>query len=169
MFIEGIRERMSQLRARLVLLRSCSGVGLSPRVSGLLWIHGEGEVWIGDRVFFDAATAPIEILSWAGARVVIGDDVELGGGTSIEATRSIRLGNGVRIGAYCKVMDNHFHPLVGNRRERPVPQPVVLEDGVVLGPCSIVLAGAHLARTSRFGAGSIIKRSAAAPIQPRAS
>lgn len=133
---------------------------------GRLWIHGDGEVRIGDRVFFDARDAPIELYAWAGAEIVIGDDSTIGGGTSMESTRSIAIGARARLGSFCKVMDNHFHPLVGDRNERPAPRPVVIEEDVVIGPYSIVLAGAHLARGTCVEPGSIVKRGKA-PREPR--
>jgi acetyltransferase-like isoleucine patch superfamily enzyme len=161
MLFDLLRERMDGRVARHKL-RACASVGLSPRVRGRLWIHGDGEIEVGDRVFFDAAGAPIELYPWAGASIVIGDDTYVGGGTSIEATRSITLGARVRVGGFCKVMDNHFHPLVGDRHVRPAPRPVVVEDDVVLGPRTIVLAGAHVDRGARVEAGTVLKRRALA-------
>lgn len=139
-------------------LRACRSVGASPQVTGRLWIHGEGEVRIGDRVFFDAAAAPIELYPWKGAVIVIGDDTYVGGGTSFEATASIEVGARVRLGGFSRIMDNHFHPLVGDRNLRPASRPVVIEDDVALGPRTIVLAGAHIRRGTIAPAGSIINR-----------
>ena len=158
MLFDWIREWVDGRVARYKL-RACASVGLSPRVRGRLWIHGDGAVTVGDRVFFDAASAPIELYAWAGASIVIGDDSVIAGGTSIEATRSITLGARTRLGSFCKVMDNHFHPLVGDRHARPAPRPVVVEDDVVMGPRAIVLAGARVERGARVDAGTVIKRS----------
>jgi acetyltransferase-like isoleucine patch superfamily enzyme len=158
MLFDRLRERMDRGVARYKL-RACASVGLSPRVCGRLWIHGDGEVRVGDRVFFDAAAAPIELYAWAGASIVIGDDSYIAGGTSIEATRSIVLGARARLGSFCKVMDNHFHPLVGDRHVRPAPRPVVVEEDVVLGPRTIVLAGTRVERGARIAAGTVMKRS----------
>jgi maltose O-acetyltransferase len=153
-------ERLGQLLEAGVArhrLRGCERVGLAPRVSGRVWVHGEGRVIVGNRVFFDARGAPIELYPWRGASIVIGDDSYVGGGTSIEATSSIALGARARLGSFCKIIDNHFHPLVGDRHERPAPRPVVIEDDVTLGPGTIVLAGARVARGERFDAGSVLK------------
>jgi acetyltransferase-like isoleucine patch superfamily enzyme len=140
-------------------LRACHTVGNKVRVFGRLWIHGDGDVLIGDRVTFDGSTAPIELYPWAGATIIIGSDSFIGGGTSIEATSSITLGARTRLAGFCRIMDNHFHPLVGNRHLRPAPRAVVIEDDTSIGPRSIVMAGVHLSSGSRFGAGSVIKRS----------
>ncbi|MGH7280133.1 MAG: acyltransferase [Polyangiaceae bacterium] len=149
-------------------LRACASVGQAPRVTGRVWIHGDGEVRVGNGVFFDAAKAPIELYSWAGAAIIIGDGGHIEGGSSIEATESIVLGARSKIGAFCKVMDNHFHPLVGNRNVRPPPRPVVIEDDVTIGPRSIVLAGARVERGTCIEGGSIVRRSASSPPIPRA-
>ena len=154
---ERIQEMATAQLARYKL-RRCAWVGRRPRVTGRVWVHGQGVVLVGDRVCFDAAAAPIELYAWPGAIIVVGDDSYLGGGTSLEATASIRLGARTRVGAFCRIMDNHFHALVGDRSVRPPPRPVVFGDDVVLGPRSIVLAGASPASGSRFADGTVVKR-----------
>lgn len=156
-----IRDRLPPWVGRAITrfkLRGCTSIGASPRVRGILWIHGEGRIDVGDRVFFDAASAPIELYAWEGASLVIGDDCYLGGGTSIEATSSIVLGARAHLGAFCKVMDNHFHALVGDRHAPTAPRPVRLEEDVALGARTIVLAGAQVARGTRAESGTIIGR-----------
>ncbi|MCC7053609.1 MAG: hypothetical protein IT355_10090 [Gemmatimonadaceae bacterium] len=123
-----------------------------------MWIHGDGHVILGNRVILDASAAPIELFPWAGAEIVIGDDCVLEGGTSIEATRSIRIGSGARIGSFARIMDSHFHALVGDRHVRPEPQPVVLEDDVQLGPRCVVLAGSRIACGARITAATVVRR-----------
>lgn len=149
--------RMAVLLARYKL-RRCVEVGCRPRVVGKVWIHGEGSVLIGARVFIDAETAPIELYAWQGASIVIGDDAYIAGGTSIDATRSIVLGARVHLGGFCKVMDNHFHPLVGDRNKLPAPHPVIVEDDVRFGPRAIVMAGALVARGTHVRAGVVVRR-----------
>jgi acetyltransferase-like isoleucine patch superfamily enzyme len=141
-------------------LRRCAAVGRGVRVVGRLWIHGAGRVIVGNRVTFDAAVAPIELFPWKGAVIIIGDDSVLEGGTSIECTQSITFGAGTHIGSFSRVMDNHFHPLVGDRHIRPTPRPVVFEDDVRIGPRCVVMAGARLPRGARFDAASVIRRTA---------
>ena len=116
------------IRSRLKLWR-CAEVGASPSVVGRVWVHGPGNLRIGDRVRFDASDAPIELYVGPGAELVLGDDVEILGGTSIEALQSVRVGEACRIGAKCKVMDNNFHLATGNRQETPPSAPVVIEAG----------------------------------------
>ncbi len=139
-------------------LRHATRVGLAPQVRGTVWIHGGGEIQIGDHVIFDGSFAPIELHAWQGATITIEDGCRIDGGTSIEATRSITLGARVRLGAFCRVMDNHFHPLVGNRDARPPARPVVVEQDVDVGARSILLAGAHVGRGATIGAGRVVSR-----------
>jgi acetyltransferase-like isoleucine patch superfamily enzyme len=127
-------------------------------VRGKVWVHGEGDVVVGDRVVFDAADAPIELHAAAGATIAIGDDCTLAAGTSIDATSSIVIGARCRIGAFCKATDNHFHPRRGDGQVRPAATPVVVEDDVELGPCTILLPGAHVRRGSRIAPRAVIRR-----------
>ena len=157
MLLSTIVERLDTRIARYKL-RRCASVGLEPRVRGNVWIHGEGEIRIGDRVFFDGRFAPIELHPWPGAVILIGDDSYIGGGTSIEATRSITLGSHVKLGEFCRVMDNHFHVLIGDRRALPSARPVLVERDVEIDERSIVLAGAHIGHGVRIAAGSVIAR-----------
>ena len=142
-------------------LRRCLKLGSSPSVVGRIWIHGSGALRIGNRVRLNASTAPIEFYIGPGAEMILGDDVEIQGGTSIEALRSVQIGDGCRIGARCKVLDNNFHQL-GKRLEKPQSVPVVIEAGVTLEDGAIVLPGA------RVRGGSVIKRGAVVRGRPAA-
>lgn len=152
-----LQRSLATLRARYEL-RGCASVGRAPRASGRVWIHGDGMVHVGNDVFLDAENAPIELYSWPGAEIVIGDDVHIEGGTSIEATESVVVGARSRLGPFCRVMDSHFHPLVGDRNVRPASHPVVIEADVALGSRSIVLAGAHVERGASVEAGTVVRR-----------
>jgi acetyltransferase-like isoleucine patch superfamily enzyme/GT2 family glycosyltransferase len=139
-------------------LKGCARVGEASRVRGTVWVHGHGEITVGDRVVFDASEAPIELHAKRGATIVIGDDCVLSGGSSIDATSSITLGARCRVGPFCKAMDNHFHALRGDRQVRPQATPVVVEDDVELGAESILLPGAHVGRGSRIGPRAVVRR-----------
>jgi acetyltransferase-like isoleucine patch superfamily enzyme len=150
--------QVAALVAMVRTLKGCTRVGEAPTVRGKVWIHGHGDIAVGDRVVFDAADAPIELHAKRGATIVIGDDSVLSGGASIDATSSITLGARCRVGAFCKVMDNHFHALRGDRHVRPQATPVVVEDDVELGADSILLPGAHVGRGSRIGPRAVVRR-----------
>ncbi len=140
-------------------LRRCAYVGDAPRVLGRVWIHGLGVIRLGDRVVLDARLAPIELhASRPTSEIVIGDDVVIGGGSSIEAEESVRIGDRVRLGGFCRLMDAHFHSATGDRSKRPAPAPLVVEDDVEMGARSILLAGAHVEHHVQICAGTVVTR-----------
>jgi amino acid adenylation domain-containing protein len=144
-------------------LRDCAEVGAGSRVIGRVWIHGEGRIVIGQRVLLDGSGAPIELHVELGAQIVIGDDVVVGGGTSIEATHSVSIGARTRVNAGCKIMDSHFHAL-DDRLERPPARAVVVEEDVQLGRKVILMAGARVGRGTIVEARTVVGR----PIGPDA-
>jgi serine acetyltransferase len=139
-------------------LRRRAQVGRDVVVRGGLWIRGPGRIEIGDRVVLDGATAPIELHVGPGAVITLGDDVYIGGGTSIEAQKAVTIGQKSRVGRFVKIIDNHFHNAAGKRNERPPSIAVVIEDDVELGPRAILLPGAHVGRGTRVVAGSVVTR-----------
>jgi len=144
-------------RSRLKL-RRCKRVGARPSVLGKVWVHGGGRISIGDRVVLDGRDAPIELHAEPGAEITIGDDVRVDGGGSLEAMRSIVVGNRCHLGPFSKVIDNHFHSPRGDRTHWPSSTPVELEEGVEIGSRAILLPGAHVGRGSKVGPGAVISR-----------
>ncbi len=159
----SILRDVSQSLATAYKLRDCAAVGADSRVLGRVWIHGEGRIVIGQRVLLDGSRAPIELHPERGAEIVIGDDVVVRGGTSIEATHSVTIGPRTRVDAGCKIMDSHFHTLDA-RLERPPAKAVVVEEDVQLGRNVILLAGAHVGRGTIVEARTVVGR----PIGPDA-
>lgn len=150
-------ELLADLSSRF-RLRHCTHVGHGVRVLGEVCFPGQGEVWLGDRVVLDARDAPIEFKAWAGSTLVIGADTYVGGGTSIELRRSVTIGARVQIGSYCKILDSHLHHFAGNHQEPPASTPVAVEDDVVIGARSILLAGAHVGARAVLDPGTVVKR-----------
>src|SRR6476620_8817291 len=106
--LESLLDRAHEL-VGLYRLRRQASMRSTPEVRGRLWIHGGGRIELGERVVFDGHVAPIELHIQRGAVIAIGDDVYVGGGTSIEAQKAVRIGARSRLGTFCKVIDNHFH------------------------------------------------------------
>lgn len=154
----------SWLRLRL---RGCACVGEGVVVAGRVWIHGNGRLTLGRGVRLDANRAPIELHAADGAQIIIGDEVLIEGGTSIEARQSVVIGDRARIRAYCKILDNHFHPLQGDRLQLPPSDPVVVGPDVDLGERSVVLPGARLAPGTVVGPSKLVR--APPPAAKRAS
>lgn len=140
-------------------LAGADSVGQRVAVRGRVWIRGSGTVVIGDDVVFDAETATIELHAASpDARIVIGNGVFLGAGTSIEAVQSITVGDRTRVGPFCKIMDNAFHRVVGDRTQRPASVEVTIGEDVDLGARTILLPGAHVGRGARASTGTVITR-----------
>lgn len=89
------------------------------------------------------------------AKLIIGDRCSFSG-VSIWCHESITLGNSVRVGANCTIMDSDQHtddPRAGKNK------PVVIEDNVWLGGNVMVLKGVTIGRNSLIGAGSVVTKS----------
>jgi acetyltransferase-like isoleucine patch superfamily enzyme len=82
----------------------------------------------------------------------------IGGGTSIEAVRSVRIGARSRLGIFSKVLDNDYHTVGGSRWERPISIPVIIGEDVQIGPHAILLPGAHLEQGSTVCARAVVRR-----------
>lgn len=125
-------------------------VGERLEVRGRVWLPGPGRVRIGRGVVLVGRRAPIELRAHEGGEIVIGDGVLIEDGASVEATRSVVIGPGARLGPFCKVIDNNFHQTRGDRFERPEPIPVAIGANAIVGPRAVLLPGADL------GAGAVL-------------
>ena len=152
-----LTQELDTLVSRLKL-RRCRLVGASPTVLGRVWIHGDGEVCVGNRVVLDGRIAPIELHAQRGGRIILEDDVIIEWGASIEAQACVTVGARSRLGAWCKVMDNQYHPLRGNRHERPSSVPLVIEESVRVGSRVILLPGTHLQKGASVAPGTVVSR-----------
>jgi acetyltransferase-like isoleucine patch superfamily enzyme len=155
--------RLSRLVARW-RLRGCAVVGASPTVLGRVFVHGPGRVIVGDGVIFDASSAPIELRTHeASAEIVIGDGVRIDSGVSIEAVQSVQIGPRATLRRFSKVMDNHFHPLVGDRHQRPESGPVRIGAGAEIGARAVVLSASRMGEGARLRAGAVLTRKLPVP------
>jgi acetyltransferase-like isoleucine patch superfamily enzyme len=152
---------IARLLTRMRLWR-CSRVGRGTLLLGSVWIRGGGRILVGDNVIFDGRTVPIELHVLRGAVLEIGGGTVIRMGCSIEATKRIEIGRRCVLAPYVKVIDNHFHPLLGDRHRRPQPMKTRIADDVVLGERSIVLPGADINAGARIGKRTVISRHVAA-------
>jgi acetyltransferase-like isoleucine patch superfamily enzyme len=123
--------------------RGRASIGRDVLLRGRVWIHGGGKVEIGDRARIGAADLPVELHAESDGQIIIGEGVQIGGGTSIEATARVLIGDGARLGRLCKVLDNSFHT-PGDLDRRPPSQPVEIGAGSVIGEGAILLPGARV-------------------------
>ncbi len=96
-----------------------------------------------------------------GARLIIGRGFGMTGGT-ICAEESITIGDDVWVGGNTTITDTDFHPLLLDERlARPLAgatAPVVIENGVFIGMQSLILKGVTIGAESVIGAGSVVTR-----------
>lgn len=117
----------------------------------------EWRVWCGSNPL--GLTRSIIATCSPQAEIVIGCDAKFSG-AKICSKGSIRLGNGVRIGANSTIVDTDFHPIgVEDRLAKPTDgkiKPVVIEDDVFIGMNVMILKGTTIGRGSVVGAGSVV-------------
>ncbi len=97
----------------------------------------------------------------AGARLAIGDDFGMTGG-SIVCDERITIGDRVWVGANAVITDTDFHPLEPElRRARPLDAktaPVTIADDVFIGMSALILKGLRIGEQAVVGAGSVVSR-----------
>jgi acetyltransferase-like isoleucine patch superfamily enzyme len=131
-------------------------LGDQVQVEGRVWLPGAGRVVIGRGVRLVGRRAAIELRAHEGGEISIGDGAVIEDGTSIEATGSVRIGAGARIGPFCKIVDNHFHHTVGDRFQRPDPIPVVVGEGAIIGVRAVLLPGSEVGAGARVGPAQVL-------------
>lgn len=98
------------------------------------------------------------------AKIVIGDDVGLSG-CVVCATKSICIGNRVKIGSGALIVDSDLHSLAQDVRLRLQEEqngskgkccPIVIGDDVFIGARAIVLKGVNIGRGAIVGAWAVV-------------
>ena len=101
------------------------------------------------------------------AEIIIGDNVGISGAT-IYARKSIHIGDNTAIGGNCKILDNDFHPIEFEERNRLmndpnggdselVPsRPIIIGKNCFIGCNSIILKGTVLGDGCVVGAGAVV-------------
>jgi acetyltransferase-like isoleucine patch superfamily enzyme len=136
-------------------LRKCTSVGLLTRVAGKVIIDNPGIMNIGSRVKIRASHVPVELATFWGAKLTIGDGTFINSGVSICAQQSVSIGKNCGIGNYTLIMDTDFHT-IGDFASHPEARPIVIEDDVWIGANVVVLKGVHIGTGAVVGAGSIV-------------
>jgi acetyltransferase-like isoleucine patch superfamily enzyme len=146
------------LRARWEL-RHVTRLGTRVRLYGHPVVTNNGTMWIDDRVRISSTVATTELVSEPGGLLHIGEGVFVNHGTSIAASRLVRIGAETQIGSHCMLIDNAFHHVDPARRnERPPSEPIELGRNVWLGARVIVLPGVTIGEDSAVGAGSVVTK-----------
>ncbi len=116
-----------------------------------------GYLSIGDDTRISSHVVVVELCTAAGAELRIGNGVHINYGVSLGATKSIRVGDRVRLGPYTRVVDSDFHD-VYDRAQPAVPKPVVIDDDAWLGMHVTVLPGVRIGKAAVVGSGSVVTK-----------
>lgn len=95
--------------------------------------------------------------------IEIGDNVGISGST-LNASKLIKIGNNVLIGSGCLITDTDSHPINWEDRliddvEKIKSAPIIIEDNVFIGARSIILKGVTIGKCSVIAAGSVVTHS----------
>jgi acetyltransferase-like isoleucine patch superfamily enzyme/acyl carrier protein len=147
-------------------LRACASVGELPTLEGkptILAANG-GRIEIGDRFLLSSHPVPSHLVSLGLLR--IGDDVSIGHGSAVAASRDVVIGSRTRIGPFFVLMDTDFHgerARVGaehttNTATGPESgyAPVRIGADVRIGAHVTVLRGAIIGDGATIGNGSVV-------------
>jgi maltose O-acetyltransferase len=139
-------------------LRGATHVGSRVRtVGGPPRLVNYGYMSIGDDCRIVSHVVKTELCAGNGAELRIGNGCHINYGVSVGATKSVRIGNRVRLGPYSRVVDSDFHDIY-NRAVAPPPQPVVIEDDAWIGMHAVILPGVHIGRAAVVGTGCIVTK-----------
>ena len=137
-----------------LFLRTCDRVGSHPRVDGVLRVHNEGHIVLGDDVRLISKWAPIELSTRRGATITIGSGSSINYGTLVSASKGVTIGNRVMIGNYCVIADTQVPGIARDERDADIDEsaalPIEIGDGAWLAVRVTVLPG------SRIGAGAVV-------------
>ena len=151
---DGARFTQELLTAKLYLI-TVTECGEGVRTLARPRIVNRGRMVIGRHTLLRSVNVPVELAVGHGATLEIGEEVSINYGVSIGAMGLIRLGNRVRVGPYAMIIDTEFHGAL-NRKFRPPPRPVIIEDDVWIGAKASVLPGVTIGRGSIVGVGSVV-------------
>ena len=114
---------------------------------GYVRVRNRGRLTLGDRVTFGGGMIPTQVVCHRGAEVRIGSDCGFNYGVSIEATRSVRIGNRCMVASMVHIADTGAAGRVS---------PVVVGDDVWLAHGAILEPGATIGAGSVVAAGAVV-------------
>jgi len=138
-------------------IREVNEIGDGVRTLGKPRIDNQGYIVIGDHTVLRSILVPLELVTAPGAHLTIGRSCSINYGVSIGCTRSIHIGDHVRIGPFVMIVDSQFHDL-HDRSIAPPPEAVCIESDVWIGTRSSVLPGVTIGRGAVIGAHSLVNK-----------
>jgi maltose O-acetyltransferase len=130
-----------------VLFRGCRR-GELVVAQGPVRVVADGEIRLGARVQFVKGVIPTALVAHRGAELVVGAGTIVAHSASLEATRSVRIGERCMIASMVRVCDVDAHGAA----------PIVIGDDVWLAHGVIVEPGVTIGAGSVVSAGSVVRR-----------
>lgn len=106
---------------------------------------------------------PCKFIVSKNGHLVIGENVGLSA-TTIVCKDSITIGDNVKIGGGCTIIDTNFHPINYVERNDPATSnvgktsPIIIGNNVFVGMSSIILKGVSIGQNSVIAAGSVVAK-----------
>jgi acetyltransferase-like isoleucine patch superfamily enzyme len=138
-------------------MRGKARVPLSVRLFGRVYFRPGGYVEFGNGVALVGNVTPIEIVSYKGSHISVGDHTFINYGASITAYQNVSIGRHCLLGHHVRIVDRNEHGVEQRELAQPA-QPVVIEDHVWIGSHTIILPGVSIGHNSAIGAGSVVTR-----------
>jgi maltose O-acetyltransferase len=139
--MQKLRRIAGLLRAQI---RFCGAqAGSRVHVGGRLRLRNKGDLRVGDRSFFLDGIVPVELVCARGAELIIGESTGFNYGASVQASRSIRIGNHCLIGSMVRIRDDDGFLAAPVRIGDNVwlAHGALIEPGVTIGDRAVVSAG----------------------------
>ncbi len=136
-------------------LRTVDECGPAAKVRGHLRVSNLGSMTLGSRVRLQSYPETSHFGTGPRGRLVIGDDVWIGCGASIDAEEEVRVGRGVTMGDHVMIMDTNFHG-TSDFMARSETLPVHIDDDVVIGNHVTILKGTTIGKGARIDHGSVV-------------
>lgn len=163
---------INQIYNRYLLWRHGAEYSDFPTINGRLMIAlfaTRGRLRIGKNVIINSGVQANPVGGHHTILLFKGDDalIEIGDAAGISnaticAREHVYIGNGVYLGAGCKIFDTDFHSADYDERvaDTSIPsRPVRIEDKVFIGSDAIVLKGVTIGERSVVGAGAVVAKS----------
>ena len=172
-FLKRVRNRLSSYYNLLRLKMYGVQCGRHCVVHGKLYVHlfPSAKVKIGDNLYFSSGWGINAlctnrrgmIYATENATITIGNNVGMSS-TVLWAHKSITIGDHVKIGGNCILIDTDSHNKDymirrGQYTDWGVAEPIVIEDDVFIGMNCIILKGVTIGTRSIIAAGSVVTKS----------
>lgn len=171
-FINRVRNRISSYINRIRLRLYGVKFGCNCVIHGKMYLKlfPTANVIIGDNFYFSSGwninalctNKRGTLYATDNATITIGNNVGMSS-TVIWAHKEVVIGNNVKIGGNCTIIDTDSHSIDYIKRRSAstdwgVAKSIVIEDDVMLGMNTIVLKGVTIGARSIVGAGSVVTK-----------